>query len=300
MSETITFLMRNREEVILKNLADLNVLSKDLHRLIIEYEKTELWLESKINRCWKLATDQKYLYISQSNCIGRYTADNLQLVDKFAIQRFPYAMDISGNELYVYDEKIGIKVFDLNSKVLLRQWKTFSVTFGIKIRPGIRYRPHTGVPDNGILYYVGIDGTINVYTLNGSLIGTHRGLGLYHPHGIDIDNEYAYIADYGNNQVKVFHLLNWEESHRWGNEGSLNGNFISPNEIRLYGELCYVGDKSRIQVFTKKGDLLYRFGMPNEGSGYDEFNGIGGILMFNSRLFISDYFNQRVIVLDDY
>jgi len=208
-------------------------------------------------------------------------------------------MDIFGNVLYTYDEKIGIKVFDLNSKVLLRQWKTFSVTFGIKVRPGISVRDN-GLRDNGMLYYVGLDGTIYVYTLDGRLAFTHEGLGLYQPHGIDIDNEYAYIADYGNNQVKVFHLLNWEESHKWGHEGSSNGNFISPNEIRLYDELCYVGDKSRIQVFTKKGYLLYRFGMPNEGSGYDEFSGIGGILIFNSRLFISDYFNHRMIVLEDY
>ena len=96
---------------------------------------------------------------ASERCVGRYTLDTLQLVDKFTLEKnYPNAIDIFGNELYVYEYDIGLKVFNLNTKVLIRQWNTPTQTTAIKIH-------------GGNLYYVGYaNGIIYIYNLSGGLV----------------------------------------------------------------------------------------------------------------------------------
>ena len=146
---------------------------------------------------------------ARDRCVGRYTLDTLQLVDKFTLKKNPpYAIDISGNELYVYEYDIALKIFNLNTKVLIRQWSTPTRTAAIKIH-------------GGNLYYVGFgNGIIYIYNLSGGLIKQFgkggSGNGEFSgPYGIDVDEKFIYIADSYNFRIQVFHLNNCTYSHQW-------------------------------------------------------------------------------------
>jgi len=229
-----------------------------------------------------MTSDQKYLYIGMfhSKCIARYTLDNLQLVDKFMTKDSPCGLDISDNELYVYDWDTTLKVFNISSKAIVRQWKTPKRSHGIKIF-------------NGNLFYVcDLEGSIYVYNLSGNLqkkFGYHGSLPgeFKRPYGIDIADNFIYIVDQNNHRIQVFHLENYTYSRHW----RVNG---IPYEIRVYDGLCYVGDRAGIQVFLKDGEFVCRYGQTISDSGYCN---VTGILIHNDRLYISDSNNGRLVVL---
>jgi len=285
----------NRQDAVVKILADLKVFHQDVDRLISQYDVP--WLgwkiqEAKIYSSAKMATDQKYLYICMSNngpCVGRFTVDTLQLIDKFTLEKGCGAVDISGNELFVCDydlhSPVALKVFDIETKVILRQWKPPTEPGAIKV--------------HGENLYYGCYGIIYIYNLSGGLIKQFgkKGSGngeFYEPTGIDIDDKFIYITDYQNHRVQVFNLENCNYSHQWGSQGTGDGQFTAPIEVRLYEGLCYVGDENGIQVFTTDGQFLYRF---RKGKGDNEFHYVYGIVIVDNRLYVSDPFNHRLVVL---
>jgi len=291
-----------RQKTLLHLLNRLDILLTDLNRLLVEYDDTLQWEGKQIQEVemesypWKMVTDdEKYFYVCMpySNCVARYTMDTLQLVDKFKTTA-PNAIEISGNELYVSENNGSVKVFNILPKLpnvqILRQWKPTGYTFAIKV-------------NNGNFYYANaLDNQIYVYNLSGKLIkqfgksGSGNGE-LNGPYGIDIDDQSVYVADYYNSRVQVFHLLNYTYSHQWGSQGNEHGEFRNPYEIRLDQVLCYVGDMKGVQVFTKSGEFLYRFGKGDHGSGTGEFFQVRGILIVDNRLYVSDHENKRLVVL---
>jgi len=285
----------NRKQSLLKILGELNLVYNDLNRLITEYEIMVSWLgnkvqEIKISDSWKMVTDGKYLFIGQFglNCISRYTIDTLKFIDKFTLTNYVAALDISGNELFVYDWN-SLKVLNINTKEVIRSWSTVTETYAIKI-----------YDEN--LYFVGSDGTIYVYDLFGKLIQQFGKSGygngeFSNPCGIDIDEGFIYIADCGNSRIQRFHLKNYTYDLQFGTHGNDNGQFISPDEVRLHQTLCYVGDLFGIQIFTNDGYFLYRFGQTNIGRGDNEFNQVRGILIIDNRLYVSEDRNNRLVVL---
>jgi len=286
-----------RSKSLLKLLNNLEILYTDLTSLIVEYDTPVPWLgtkvhEIKVTKSWQMATDQKYLYVSTSMSnnyyVGRYTLNTLQLVDKFSpLTTWTCGVDISGNELYVSDNNV-VKVLNINTKDIIRQWNLPANSYNIKLHAGNLYC----VCNNHIIY---------VYNLSGNLIkqfgknGTGNGEFNY-PFGIDIDDKYIYIADYSNHRIQVFSLEHCTYSHQWGSSGTQNGQFNQPYAIRLYGGLCYVGDYVGIQVFTTDGQFLSRFGKSSGGTGIGEFRDISGIVMIDNRLYVSEH-DGRVLVL---
>jgi len=288
----------NRKESILKILDDLDLFYKEINQLIKEYETMVPWLgntvqEVNIEKSWKMATDQKYLYVCQCGtmCVARYTVDDLKLVDKFPLSSYAVAIDISGNELYVYDYNVALKVFNINTKDIIRQWKPLTKSFAIKIHGENLY--YGG--DNGIVYVYNLSGVLIKQFSSGSRNGEFFECDAY---GIDLDDKFIYVVDNGNFQVRVFDLENYTFSHQWGSKGTGNGQFSYPYEVTLYQGLCYVGDTCGIQVFTKDGQFLYRFGKTTQGSGQGEFNVVIGILVVSNRLYVSDFRNNRLVVLE--
>jgi len=276
---------------VLKILNDLNFLYCDLNKLVAEYESVP-WLgitvqEVKIGtESWTTTEDQKYFYIHAYDgnyWISRYTLDSLELVDKFSVSYYG-GMDISDNELYVSDRNV-LKVFNINTNTIIRQWNTPGGSNAIKLH-------------NENLYYTTYN-IIYIYTLTGTLIkqfgrkGNNNGE-FMGPSGIDLDHKFIYITDCYNHRVQVFHLEKCNYSHQWGSYGYENGKFISPTTIRLYEGVCYIGELTSIQVFTKDGEFIKRF---TPGKGYSGFKGVRGILMTNNRIFVSDSLNGRLVVL---
>ena len=118
------------------------------------------------------------------------------------------------------------------------------------------------------------------------------------PYGIDVDEKFIYIGDWGNCRIQVFHLNNCTYSHQWGSKGSGDWQFTFPREVRVAEGLCYVGDRYGIQIFKKEnGQFCYRLGKNTTGSGEGEFNLVVGILIINGCLYVSDYKNNRLVVL---
>jgi len=286
--------MKKRKAAVQEILNDLNIYT-DLNNLIVDYDTVQ-WEGKQVQEIkfgvypWKIISDQKYLYLCVlPNHVARYTLDTLQLVDTFPIHQ-PYAIDISGNELYVHESQGPIKVFDILTKEIIRQWKITGDSTAIKLCDEklycANYRDHR----------------IDVYTLSGELIKhfgkAGQGPGEFQtPLGMDIYDQFIYIADYSNSRVQVFHLLSCTYSCQWGSFGTENGQFTSPHEVRLFEDFCYVGDQSGVQMFTKAGEFLHRFGKSLPGRGIGEFHFVRGILVIGNNLYVSDHSNKRLVVL---
>jgi len=275
------------------------LLYNDLNRIITDYETLVHWEGKQVQEIkmasnpWKMATDQKYLYICMSteNIVARYTVDTLQLVDQFITGRRPRAIDISSNELYVCEGNGPVKVFDIRTKEIIRQWRpsessAINRTIAIKIHGGNLY--YASYSWNQICVFNLSGGLIKDFGTRGSNPGQFRD-----PYGIDVDDQFIYVADCGNSRIQVFHLLSCTYSHQWGS----GENFTYPCEIRVYKGLCCVGDKNGVQVFTENGLYLCRYGKSLFGSGTGEFWNVRGILAIGSRLYVSDFGNKRLVVL---
>jgi len=222
--------------------------------------------------------------------VARYTVDTLRLVDKFALASGPRAIDISGNEIYVYEYKNSIKVFNILTKEIIRHWKPAGYSYAIKFNDGNLY--YANAEDNKIYVYNFSGGLIKQFGGYGSGDGEFRG-----PHGMDIDGQFIYFAESRNSRVQVLHLVSCSYSHKWGSETSSDdGKLVNPYEIRLYDGFCYVADRNGVQMFTKGGEFLYRFGKTTNGSKIGEFYDVRGILVLGNRLYISDYGNGRLRV----
>jgi len=277
---------------LLKLLDELKLLVTDLNRLIIEY--TELLLsrqvqEVEIESCWKMATDQKHLYIGtwRHPRVLRYALNTFQHIDTFNLKSASRGLDLFENELYVSEANNTLSIFSVSTKDLIRQWHTFQTINAIKY-----YK--------GNLYCAGHDGIIVVYNLLGDLIqqfgkkGTGNGE-FFYPHGIEVDNKFIYIADSANDRIQVHHLENFSCSHQWGGIEQLR----SPHEIRLYEDVYYVSNLTCIRLYTKDGQLLLNFDKSLPGSGMiKDFGNIGGMLMINNYLYVSDIGNGRIVLLE--
>jgi len=116
------------QQTLLKILSELDFFYSDLNRLIVDYISLIPFAGNRVQSItvhdsWKLATDQNYLYVCQwgSRCVGRYTLDTLQLIDKINLDGYGATADIYNNELYVSDWT-ALKVFNLDTKKMVRQW----------------------------------------------------------------------------------------------------------------------------------------------------------------------------------
>lgn len=79
----------------------------------------------------------------------------------------------------------------------------------------------------------------------------------------------------------------------WGGQGSDPGRFSDPNGIAVSGERVYVADSRnhRIQVFTRAGEFVAQWAVPDEGRPMNVDAAAG-------RLYAADYWNDRILVYD--
>ena len=116
------------------------------------------------------------------------------------------------------------------------------------------------------------------------------------PFGIAIHKDKAYIADYGNKRVSVFHT-NGQFYNTFGSDvlGSLEDVAVSADKYLVvagYNPDC-------IYTFTLDGHYIGKFG--TKGSGMCEFNdpyGITGDL--NGFIIVADTNNHRVCIFDEH
>jgi DNA-binding beta-propeller fold protein YncE len=164
---------------------------------------------------------------------------------------------------------------------------------------------------------------INKYTKEGELIdsigtsGTEPGQ-FQGPAGVQISpvSGNFFVTDQFNNRVQVLSPTG-EPLLVFGELGSGPGQFIQPIDIEVDEfENIYVMDSinSRVQVFDKNGNFLTQFGRPSGGrppqlgepSPYGDpldlspgvFNWTAGSYYSNNKLYVGDFFQGRVQVLN--
>jgi len=223
---------------------------------------------------------------------------------------------LSGN-LYVGDVKNNqIDVLDADGNYL-RSFGSFS--------PQIEGRPFYG--PGGVAFDATGNFYVNDYTADeikvfdrdGNLIKTIGSSGnapgqFLGPSGLSISEKSGniYVTDFLNNRIQVLNPQG-EPILVFGELGTKAGQFNSPVAIEVDDEEnIYVGDtfNSRIQVFDKNGNYLSEFGtaVPNAtpeplapGASLPEpgqFNWTVGAHYDNGKLYVSDFFNSRVQVLN--
>ena len=119
-----------------------------------------------------------------------------------------------------------------------------------------------------------------------------------YPYDVTFDNEgYLYIADSINNRIKKF-TSTGQYISTFSSHGSNPGQINKPISIIIDNNLLYVSDHGnhRISIFDTNGCFIHCFG--KSGSGEGEFTTPCGITVDSlGNLYVSDYFNNRLVVL---
>ena len=119
------------------------------------------------------------------------------------------------------------------------------------------------------------------------------------PWDVTFDNEgHLYVADQCNHCIKKFTSTGQYVS-TFSLHGSNPGQIKDPSSIIIHNNLLYVselGNNHRISIFDTNGCFIHCFG--KRGSGKEEFSGPFGITVDSlGNLYVSDYFNSRLVVL---
>ena len=118
------------------------------------------------------------------------------------------------------------------------------------------------------------------------------------PWGIDVDdNGDLYVAERGNNRISIYGL---DDSSKgtMGTPGSETGQFSSPSDLVIRGDVVYVSDESnhRVQKLSiASKSYIAHFG--EKGSGDGQLSSPRGICLDpEGNVFVADYDNKRVQV----
>ena len=119
-----------------------------------------------------------------------------------------------------------------------------------------------------------------------------------YPWDVTFDNEgYLYVADNNNHCIKKF-TSTGQHISTFSSKGSNPGQIHFPASIIIDNNLLYVSERgnNRISIFHTNGCFIHCFG--KRGSGEGEFSGPCGITVDSlGNLYVSDYFNNRLVVL---
>ena len=117
------------------------------------------------------------------------------------------------------------------------------------------------------------------------------------PYDVTFDDKgYLYVADTNNHCIKKF-TSTGQYISKFGSKGSNPGQLNEPTSIIIDNDLVYVSEweNHRVSIFDTSGYFIHCFG--KYGSGEGEFNGPCGITIDSlGNLYISDYFNNRLVV----
>lgn len=231
------------------------------------------------------------------------------------------AFDPDTGNLYagdVFNDRVN--VFDANGNFI----NSFG-DFGTLIPGRAFFGPSSITFDAEGFVYVGdfSNDKINKYTKEGEFISSIGSSGtapgqFQGPAGVQISpvSGNFFVTDQFNNRVQVLSPTG-EPLLVFGELGSGPGQFIQPIDIEVDEyENIYVMDSinSRVQVFDKNGNFLTQFGRPSGGrppqlgepSPYGNpldlspgvFNWTAGSYYSNNTLYVGDFFQGRVQVLD--
>ncbi len=231
------------------------------------------------------------------------------------------AFDPDTGNLYagdVYNDRVN--VFDSEGNYI----NSFG-DFGELIPGRAFFGPSSITFDEEGFVYVGdfSNDKINKYTKDGKLVGSIGSSGtepgqFQGPAGVQISpvSGNFVVTDQFNNRVQVL-SPEGEPLLAFGEAGSGPGQFLQPIDVEVDEyENIFVADSinSRVQVFDKNGNFISQFGKPSGGrppqlgepSPYGDpldltpgtFNWTAGTFYGDDKLYVGDFFQGRVQVLD--
>ncbi len=192
----------------------------------------------------------------------------------------PIGLDFEGDDLWISDgDNNKVIKMDTSGQVLLKI-------------DGLERPMHLDV--DGDIVYIPEYGNDHVLKIQGSKRDTiTASVEFDAPAGVHADDGEMAIADFYNHQVIVGSGESWEII---GKKGKSDGEFHYPTDVQLVDNLIYVADayNNRIQIFDRQSKEFVR----TIGSDFG-MNAATGIFVTKNNLFITDFENDRVLVLDE-
>ena len=161
----------------------------------------------------------------------------------------------------------------------------------------VQYKNHS-------LYVTAEDNFLHKVTVGGMFIKKTGGLGKENakfnfPNGLRISQyDELYVCDSNNHRVQIFDLdLNFKRA--FGRQGKGRSQLSSPTDVDF--DSCgnvYVVDSwnNRIQMFTHDDQHICAIG--NQTIGNSKLNSPVGICIHNDYIYVTDYYNHRVVVMN--
>jgi sugar lactone lactonase YvrE len=245
---------------------------------------------------------------------------------------FPSGIAVDLQYVYVVDHSNRIQIFDKEGQFVNSLGSSGS-------NPGELNRPEDVDVDSGGRIYVADSGNHRIQVFSpdntGGLVWGSQGTGkgqFDYPQGISVPAPgHVYVADSHNNRIQYFQLLNDCPQGmttvttgvcfvtEWGQSGSSDGQFNRPADVAISDGIVYVVDanNNRIQLFTKEGTFIKKFGSeclvktgiepsgeckkPSAAGplqigdvGDGQFKYPAGITVRSNTIFVADNFNDRV------
>jgi len=139
------------------------------------------------------------------------------------------------------------------------------------------------------------------YTLDGKLLGTFdtlevRGLDVYQNHLFLLTMRDLIVMDQNHQVIHRWVLPSLEKSLEFKTYNSLEKSYhFKVDQDRIYLTII---DRHQIYVYDHTGQQLHIFGKSNCGGGPGEFHHPRGVTCDHHFLYICDWFNHRIQVLD--
>ena len=289
---------------------------------------------------WGLASDDSAIYTVDvlNNRIQKFDRNGL-FMNKWGSEgmgngQFNHPSGIAADLQYVYvvDHSNRIQIFNKEGQYVNSLGASGSL-------PGQLNRPEDIDVDTSGHIYVADSGNhrIEVFNPNNTtgIVWGSQGTGkgqFDYPQGIAVPEPgHVYVADSLNNRIQYFQLLNNCPQgtstvtagvcfvKEWGKRGTADGQFDRPADVTVSDGIVYVVDanNNRIQVFTKEGTFIKKFGSecliktglePSKGCkkpatngplelgelGDGQFKYPAGITVRSNTIFVADNFNDRI------
>src|SRR3989344_7327609 len=241
-----------------------------------------------------IAIDGQRVYVSDfdNSRIQVFDLDG-NYISEFGKERLhqPGSLALHDNKIYVISGK-KIKIFNSNGDYITEFGKSgkgkgeFAAPEAITIQ------------DDRIYLVDGDNHTVQIFDLSGKYLFQfgrkgEEGSGLYGPSDISIHNNKIYVAENLNSRIQIFDL----DGKYISIFGKENVKFNRPLDIAVDKNRIFVTEdwEERVQVLDLDGNYITEFGKGGDKKG--EFSFTSGIAVRDDRIYVADFCNSRVQVL---
>ena len=259
----------------------------------------------KQNGCWAVSGGESKFAVTDktNNKVFIYNTSDYSTITSFGETGSNPGQLSKPMGIAIQEDKIYVSSYDSNRVDIFDQSGKFSSSYGLEAKDAAG---SLGSPEGMVVFGNKIAVTdssrdkVLIYNKSGSLVTEFGGYGsddkeFKYPSGIAADDTYLYVADSGNNCIKVFDYDgNFKKTI--GSFGFGQGKLNSPSDVCVVDSInklfvCDTGN-NLIQEFTTNGEFVTQTG--GFGTNPGKFNNPMGIATDGEKLVIADSANCRV------